>query len=617
MTPSSPAVPAGDRDEAAGTRREILAWAMYDWANSAYSTLSITLLVAYLQKIVFLKEDYGATGAVAWAWGIALSMLTAAVLSPILGAIADAHLSKRRWLAATALGGAACAMGLALVPPSLPWAVVAMFFLTSLLFEQSLGFYNGFLPEIADERSMNRVSAWGYGLGYIGGGLALVVAVLVLMLGGRLGLPDGTDVTRDYNQSASATFAVGVPHGRYEVALLAGDPVQARGPMRFSVESTRHEPVRSAAGEWVRVEDTVEVSDGQLTIHLAGASDDRPAIINELTVRGVKGDFAARFDFGNSGSPTAATHVWVSHADRYRQWNLKDEKGFDPLISSLKKMPAAPPPVLAFGWTGGEVTSGDPVTPQRLRIGLFIMGAWWGLFSLPTLLVLRDRHQPRRAKLPLAKAARAAIGEVRHTLRNIRAYRTLALFLVGFLFYNDGVQTVLSQSPTFAIRELNFDTGELIGLVLMIQFLAMPGALFVGWVSDRLGQKRALVFCLAVWVALVVAALLVTNRFQFWILGAVLALVMGGIQAVSRAVMGMMTPPGHTAEFFGFFNLSGKATSFLGTFTFGAMIWLTGSARYAIVSLIVFFVIGWLLVARVDVARGRREAIGQRDDTPP
>ncbi len=419
-----------------GRPRDVWAWACYDWASSAYSTLSITILVYYIQAVV-LPGDWGP---VVWAWGISLSMFVAAVLSPVVGAMADANCNKRRWLAATALGGAAASLAIAAVPPTSSWLVVGFFVLTALMFELSLGFYNGFLPEIADEHAMNRVSAWGYALGYIGGALALVLAMLVKQYGPQLGLPE------------------------------LGD---------------------------------------------------------------------------------------------------------------------------------------------QLRVGIVIMGLWWGGFSLPTLLVLKDRGRPPEHPLPLRPATRKAIGEVGRTLRNIRSYKILSIFLLGYLFYNDGIQTVISQSSTFAIRELSFDPSELIGLILMIQFVAMPGAMAVGWLADRLGQKPTLLGCLAIWIGLVVTAFFIESKLPFWVLGVVLALVMGGTQSVSRAIMGRMTPAHRTAEFFGFFNFSGKATSFLGTFLFGLVIQITGSARLSVLSLLVFFLIGLALAWRIDVAEGRRQAVAE------
>ena len=133
----------------------------------------------------------------------------------------------------------------------------------------------------------------------------------------------------------------------------------------------------------------------------------------------------------------------------------------------------------------------------------------------------------------------------------------------------------------------------------------------MGNLADRLGQKRVLMGCLAVWIGLLIAAYFIHSKVQFWSLGVILALVMGGTQSISRAIMGKMTPLRHSAEFFGFFNFSGKATSFLGTFTFGYVIAQTGSARLAIISLWIFFVIGWLLASRVDIEQGQREALGR------
>jgi UMF1 family MFS transporter len=416
------------------TRREVLAWAMYDWANSAYSTLSITLLAAYIQKVVLP----GHWGPVAWAWGISASMLVAGLASPPLGALADANGSKRRWLAVTALGGAASAVVLGLMPPRFTGGVLAAFFVTALLFELSLVFYNAFLTEISAPETMGRVSAWGFTLGYLGGALALVGGVLLLRFGPRMGLVD---------------------------------------------------------------------------------------------------------------------------------------------------------------------------LGMQLRAGLVLMGLWWGLFTLPALAVLRDRRPSTVGTLPLGQAIRRAGREVFGTLANVRRYRMVAWFVLAYLFYNDGVQTTISQASTFAMHELHFTPGELIGVILMIQIVAMPGAMLVGYLGDtRLGQKRTLVLLLAVWAGLLLAALLIRAKWQFWILGGVVALVMGGTQSASRSVMGLLTPRRHTGEFFGFYNLSGKATAFLGTFLFGLVSLLTGSSRLAIASLLVLFLFGWALLAVVDVAQGRREA---------
>ncbi|QEF98969.1 Vacuole effluxer Atg22 like protein [Stieleria maiorica] len=140
---------------------------------------------------------------------------------------------------------------------------------------------------------------------------------------------------------------------------------------------------------------------------------------------------------------------------------------------------------------------------------------------------------------------------------------------------------------------------ELMGVVLMIQFLAMPGAIVVAKLADRFGKKPTLLGCLAVWAVTLLSAYWVTASIGFWILAAVIALVLGGTQAVSRALMSEMIPEGRNAQYFGFFNLSGKATSFLGTFLFGAIIALTGSSRMAVIGLLPLFVVGAWLLTRV------------------
>ena len=152
-----------------------------------------------------------------------------------------------------------------------------------------------------------------------------------------------------------------------------------------------------------------------------------------------------------------------------------------------------------------------------------------------------------------------AVKEVFHTLQNVRSYSVLSVFLLGFLIYNEGIQTVMSQAGYFGEKVLAMSAFELMLLVLMIQLVAAPAALGVGWISDRVGAKPTLLACLLIWCGLLVAAYFVHTKPQFWVMGVVVALVMGGTQAVGRSIMGAMTPESKTAEFFGFFNLSARA----------------------------------------------------------
>jgi UMF1 family MFS transporter len=257
----------------------------------------------------------------------------------------------------------------------------------------------------------------------------------------------------------------------------------------------------------------------------------------------------------------------------------------------------------------GGIGSRDSVMIPRLQVCLVLMGAWWTVFSIPALLLLRDRTRPSAEQKSIAKTTTDAFAQVAGTLRSVRNYRMLFLFLVAFLIYNDGVQTIITQASVFAQKVLHIGAGDLVMVVLMIQFVSMPGALLMGWLANKLGEKRTLMLCIGIYIVWLLAAFFITTVAQFWAMGAVLALVMGGIQSVSRAIMGQMTPASRSGEFFGFFSLSGKATSFAGPIVFGTILYLSkGQAHLAILSLLVFFIVGGALAARIDVREGRRVA---------
>ncbi|MCR4415793.1 MAG: MFS transporter, partial [Thermoguttaceae bacterium] len=218
-------------------RAEVWAWALYDWANSAYSTILITVVMLYISQVVFPPRYEGdAWGETVYAWCISASMVVAAILSPVVGAMADVNRSKRRWLAATALGGAGCAILLAAISPAWPVVVVAAFLLVSLCFELSLGVYNAFLPEITDESTVNRVSAMGFGLGYVGGAIALVLALGVLFLGDRIGIDTKP------GQLRAGIVIMGLWWGGFSVPTLV--VLRDRGPV-----PTHPRPLAAAVGK--------------------------------------------------------------------------------------------------------------------------------------------------------------------------------------------------------------------------------------------------------------------------------------------------------------------------------------------------------------------------------
>ncbi len=245
---------------------------------------------------------------------------------------------------------------------------------------------------------------------------------------------------------------------------------------------------------------------------------------------------------------------------------------------------------------------------MAVRISLSSAGVWWALFTIPTLLALRDRG-PARVIPPGRSAAGAAVRQLKHTLRDVRRYPQALRFLIAFLLYNDAIQTVLAVAAQFANDELKIPVSQLTLAILMAQFMGFFGAIGFQRLAARITAKRAVVVSLVIWAAaLVYIYLAVDNTVQFFAVTAVVSLVMGGSQALSRSLFAKLTPKGREAEYFSIYEVSDKGTSWLCPILFGLALQFTGSYRVAILSLIVFVAAGLLVLLKVDMARGQREA---------
>ncbi len=247
-------------------------------------------------------------------------------------------------------------------------------------------------------------------------------------------------------------------------------------------------------------------------------------------------------------------------------------------------------------------------TADAVRISLASAGAWWALFTLVPATTLRVRA-PARALPPGERMLTVGFRQLAATLRAApRLPRTL-LFLAAFLVYNDGVQTVIALSSQFGQEELGIPISTLTLVILMVQFVAFGGALGMGWLAGRIGAKAAVLASLIVWCATVVYAYgFLFTTAQFFVLAAVIGVVLGGTQALSRSLFSHMIPAGQEAEYYGLYEVSERGTSWLGPLVFGLALQFTGSYRVAILSLIAFFAVGLFLLARVDVRRAALEA---------
>lgn len=256
-------------------------------------------------------------------------------------------------------------------------------------------------------------------------------------------------------------------------------------------------------------------------------------------------------------------------------------------------------------------------TALAVRLSLFSAGAWWLIFTYLYPHRLLRQRRPARQLPPGAGFVTTSLQQLRRTLLEMRRKYPMTLrYLLAYLVYNDGIQTVIVVATSFAFQELGVGNETLLLLVLMIQFIAFGGAFFFGWLATRIGTKPAIMSSLVVWAGLVIYAyFFLYTEVQLFVMGAVLALVLGGSQALSRSLYSQMIPPGQEAEFFGFYEISERGTSWIGPLAFGAAVMVTQSQRIAIVTLIFFFIVGLALLSRVDVARAIADAGRDTSDT--
>ena len=443
-------------------RKEIFGWAMYDWANSAFSTTVGTVFLGpYIAGLARAAATAAGTETVSFLgipvapdsflpYCISFAVGLQVLFLPILGAIADYSNLRKRMMQLFATIGAVTTILMFFLSGDLWWLGGVLFIIAILSFGAAIVFYNAYLPDIASEDERDRVSSYGWAMGYLGGGILLALNLAFFIFSEDIGVP---------------------------------------------------------------------------------------------------GDLAVRINLASAG-------VW---------------------------------------WLGFAF-----ITWSRLRAG-------------------------RAARtLPLGETY-ASIGfkQLRKTISEVKSFPETLKFLLAYFLYNDGIQTVIAVASTFAAApliqgglELPQDT--LISVILMIQFVAFGGALFWGKLAGWIGAKQAIIVSLVIWAGVVIYAYGglkgETATAQFFVLGLFIAVVLGGSQAISRSLFAQMIPKGKEAEFFSFYEISERGTSWIGPLVFGLANQIYGDLRIAILSLIFFFVMGLLLLPRVNVAKAIADAKNYKSD---
>ncbi|MFE2877938.1 MFS transporter [Streptomyces roseus] len=238
-----------------------------------------------------------------------------------------------------------------------------------------------------------------------------------------------------------------------------------------------------------------------------------------------------------------------------------------------------------------------------VRICLASAGLWWGAFTIIPLRRLRDRAVVR------AGAGHAAAGsgwkQLVATLKDMRRHPLTLSFLLAYLVYNDGIQTVISQASVYGKQELKLEDSTLITAVLLVQILAVAGAMAMGRLAVSYGAKKTILGSLVAWTVTLAAGFFLPAGAPVWFfaLASMIGLVLGGSQALSRSLFSHLVPAGKEAEYFSAYEMSDRGVSWVGPLVFGLTYQVTGSYRHAIISLVVFFALGFVLLARVPVRR--------------
>lgn len=406
------------------SKKEIVSWALYDWANSAFAT---TVMAAFFP--IFFSQYWSAGSSAESTFflglGNSIESLLVAILSPVLGAIADRGSYRKKLLIFFAFLGAVMTCCLSFIGMGLwPYAML-LYIIANVGFAGANTMYDSLLPSVASEKKVDFVSSLGYSLGYIGGGLLFLLNVLMYIMPERFALADGV---------------------------------------------------------------------------------------------------------------------------------------------------------------------------QAVKVSYAMVGIWWAVFSIPLILFVKE---PKGERLSMKAAVSAGFSEIRRTLKALRTLRNTGLFLIAYWCYIDGVDTIIRMATDYGTA-IGFSSESLIVALLITQFVAFPSAILYNILGHKIGVKRSLLVAVSAYIVIAIFGFFMTKEIHFYLLACCIGLFQGGIQALSRSYYSRLIPKEHSSEFYGFFNMLGKFAAIIGPLLIGVVSLITGEQRYGILSLILLFIIGGVLLAKVD-----------------
>lgn len=300
---------------------------------------------------------------------------------------------------------------------------------------------------------------------------------------------------------------------------------------------------------------------------------------------------------------------------------------FLPQLVSEDKLDAVSAKGYAYGYVGGSIQFGISLVlvafhekigldlKLAVRIAMTMAGFWWAGWTLFTVKHLKEnkseqqlpehyRNQPK-----IFAYLSFGFNRIFTTAKRVGNFKHLTLFVIAYMIYNDGAHTVTSMATIYGTEELKLTTTDLMVTLLLVQVVAIGGALLFGRIADQIGTKKAIMIALVLWSGVVTYGYFIHTATEYFILGMVVGIVLGGTQALSRSLYGAMIPEKASAEFYGFYSVFSKFSSIWGPVTFGVVKQITGEARLAIISLMVFFVVGLILLAFVNDEKAKVEKL--------
>ena len=251
-------------------------------------------------------------------------------------------------------------------------------------------------------------------------------------------------------------------------------------------------------------------------------------------------------------------------------------------------------------------SSHEAVPVLGMRLSFLSVSIWWAVFSIPLFRRVPEPHGVRPG-LGGNNPLKIAIQRLSATFRDIRSYKQLFILIIAFWFYNDGIGTIIKMATAYG-DEIGIGTMDLVGALMLTQIVGIPFTLVFGKLAERIGAKRGILIGLSVYILIATGGFFMTKAIHFWILAFFVGLVQGGTQALSRSLFGAMIPKEKSAEFFSFYNISGKFAGVMGPAIFGLASQFAETSRMGILSLVLFFVVGGILLMKVDAKSGENVA---------